>query len=52
MSERKILSKILRLDKNIYIDLINLDNALQKGILIYIRFPLRITQIIIARWDK
>ena len=36
MSERKILSKILRLDKNIYIDLINLDNALQKGILIYI----------------
>jgi len=36
MSERKILSKILRLDKNIYSDLINLDNALQKGILIYI----------------
>ena len=36
MSERKILSKILRLDKNIYSDLINLDSALQKGILIYI----------------
>ena len=36
MSERKILSKILRLDKNIYSELINLDNALQKGILIYI----------------
>ena len=36
MSERKILSKILRLDKYIYIDLINLDNALQKGIFIYI----------------
>ena len=36
MRERKILSKILRLDKNIYSDLINLDNALQKGILIYI----------------
>ena len=36
MSERKILSKILRLDKNIYNELINLDNALQKGILIYI----------------
>ena len=36
MSERKILSKILRLDKSIYSDLINLDNALQKGILIYI----------------
>ena len=36
MSERKILLKILRLDKNIYSDLINLDNALQKGILIYI----------------
>ena len=36
MSERKILSKILRLDKNIYSDLINLDNALQKGILMYI----------------
>ena len=36
MNERKILSKILRLDKNIYSDLINLDNALQKGILIYI----------------
>ena len=36
MSEREILSKILRLDKNIYSDLINLDNALQKGILIYI----------------
>ena len=36
MSERKILSKILRLDKNLYSDLINLDNALQKGILIYI----------------
>ena len=36
MSERKILSKILRLDKNIYSELINFDNALQKGILIYI----------------
>ena len=36
MSERKILLKILRLDKNIYNELINLDNALQKGILIYI----------------
>ena len=36
MSEGKILSKILRLDKNIYSELINLDNALQKGILIYI----------------
>ena len=36
MSERKILSKILRLDKNIYSELINIDNALQKGILIYI----------------
>tara|TARA_B100000925_G_scaffold188883_1_gene142774 strand:+ start:10 stop:627 length:618 start_codon:yes stop_codon:yes gene_type:complete len=36
MSERKILSKILRFDKSIYSDLINLDNALQKGILIYI----------------
>tara|TARA_Y100000816_G_C25780401_1_gene409356 strand:- start:27 stop:644 length:618 start_codon:yes stop_codon:yes gene_type:complete len=36
MSERKILSKILRLDKNIYSDLINIDNALQKGILLYI----------------
>ena len=36
MSERKILSKILRLDKSIYSELINLDNALQKGILIYI----------------
>ena len=36
MSERKILSKILRLDKNIYNELINLDNALQKGILLYI----------------
>ena len=36
MSERQIFSKILRLDKNIYSDLINLDNALQKGILIYI----------------
>ena len=36
MSERKILSKILRLDKNIYSELINLDNALQKGFLIYI----------------
>ncbi len=36
MSERKIISKILRLDKNIYSELINLDNALQKGILIYI----------------
>ena len=36
MSERKILSKMLRLDKNIYSDLINLDNALQKGIFIYI----------------
>ena len=36
MSERKILSKILRLDKNIYSDLLDLDNAFQKGILIYI----------------
>ena len=36
MSERKILSKILRIDKNIYSELINFDNALQKGILIYI----------------
>ena len=36
MSERKILSKILRLDKNIYSELINIDNALQKGIVIYI----------------
>ena len=36
MSERKILLKILRLDKNIYSDLVNLDNAIQKGILIYI----------------
>ena len=36
MNERKIISKILRLDKNIYSELINLDNALQKGILIYI----------------
>ena len=36
MSERQIFSKILRLDKYIYNDLLNLNGALQKGIAIYI----------------
>ena len=36
MSERQIFSKILRLDKNIYNDLLNLNGALQKGIAIYL----------------
>ena len=36
MSERQIFSKILRLDKYIYNELIVLDGALQKGIAIYL----------------
>ena len=36
MSERQIFSKILRLDKYIYNELINLNGALQKGIAIYL----------------
>ena len=36
MSERQIFSKILRLDKYIYNDLLNLNGALQKGIAIYL----------------
>tara|TARA_Y100001958_G_C20957856_1_gene357835 strand:- start:21 stop:638 length:618 start_codon:yes stop_codon:yes gene_type:complete len=36
MSERQIISKILRLDKYIYNELLNLDGALQKGIAIYL----------------
>ena len=36
MSERQIFSKILRLDKNIYNELLNLNGSLQKGIAIYI----------------
>ena len=36
MSERQIFSKILRLDKYIYNELLNLNGALQKGIAIYL----------------
>lgn len=36
MSERQIFSKILRLDKYIYNDLLNINGALQKGIAIYL----------------
>ena len=36
MSERQIISKILRLDKYIYNELLNLDGVLQKGIAIYL----------------
>ena len=36
MSERQIFSKILRLDKYIYNELLNLNGSLQKGIAIYI----------------
>ena len=36
MNERQIFSKILRLDKYIYNDLLNLNGALQKGIAIYL----------------
>ena len=36
MSERQIFSKILRLDKYVYNDLLNLNGALQKGIAIYL----------------
>ena len=36
MSERQIFSKILRLDKYIYNELLNLNCALQKGIAIYL----------------
>ena len=36
MSERQIISKILRLDKYIYNELLTLDGALQKGIAIYL----------------
>ena len=36
MNERQIFSKILRLDKYIYNELLNLNGSLQKGIAIYI----------------
>ena len=36
MSERQIISKILRLNKYIYNELLNLNGALQKGIAIYL----------------
>ena len=36
MSERQLFSKILRLDKYIYNELLNLNGSLQKGIAIYI----------------
>ena len=36
MSERQIISKILRLDKYIYNELLNLNGVLQKGIAIYL----------------
>ena len=36
MSERQIFLKILRLDKYIYNELLNLNGSLQKGIAIYI----------------
>ena len=36
MSERQIFSKILRLDKYIYNELIVLDGALQRGIVIFL----------------
>ena len=36
MSERQIISKILRLDKYIYNELLNLNGVLRKGIAIYL----------------
>ena len=43
MSERQIFLKILRLDKYIYNDLLNINGALQKGIAIYLAVSTLIT---------